>query len=349
MVTPIFIALVSFFISCGLFYFGRALAKRAGLTDAPGGRKQHVGKVPLIGGLIILPVFIVSLFFIGQAQAQWVILCAAVFLLLMGVIDDAAQINPWMKFAVQMFVSCFVVIFGGLEVDSLGNLFGLGEIKLGYFAKPFSVMCLVLLMNAVNMMDGLDGLAGGLAAVMMAVMMAACFAADALPMMGMMAMLLAPLCAFLVFNMRYPGHARASVFMGDAGSLTLGLLLGWFAITLSQAPHSVLSPAVVPWIVGLPVADALALYVYRTMNGKQPFEPDRNHLHHRFVDNGVAPGRATFLLLLFKLCGAAAALAAFRAGVPDVFIFALWLAFFFTHMALSFRPQGYAALLRRFA
>lgn len=343
------IALLGFAVTCAFLYFGRALALELGLSDKPGGRKTHTHATPLIGGIVIIPVFVVSLFLSGLAAEYWVLISAALLLLTMGVVDDFFPLNASLKFAIQVLISCFVVVFGGVEVISLGHLFGAEETYTWIFSKPFSVMCLVVLMNAMNMIDGLDGLSGGLAAVILGVLALVSILAGAPGNAAVIALMLAPLAAFLVFNMRYPGHAKASVFMGDAGTLALGLILGWFAIRFAQEPQAVMVPSVVPWIIGLPVVDTFAVYFVRAMEGKNPFQPDRSHIHHRLVDNGVPDGRATMMIVGFTAFSALAAVLLERSGVPEVLILAAWIAFFFIHIGLSFRPHYYASLFRRFS
>ncbi len=343
------IALSGFIVACAALFFGRRVALQFGLADEPGGRKTHTHATPLIGGIVIIPVFVASLFFAGIAAEYWVLIVSALLLLLMGVVDDFYPLNASLKFALQVWIACFVVVFGGVEVVSLGYLFGEEETYTWIFSKPFSVMCLVVLMNAMNMIDGLDGLSGGLAAVILGVLALVSVLAGVPDNAAVIALILAPLAAFLVFNMRYPGHAKASVFMGDAGTLALGLILGWFAIRFAQAPQAVMVPSVVPWIIGLPVVDTFAVYLVRAMDGKNPFQPDRSHIHHRLADNGVPDGRATMMIVGFTLFSALAAVLLERSGVPDVLILGAWIAFFFIHIGLSFRPHYYASLFRRFS
>lgn len=338
-----------FLISCLLLFFGRKAALRAGLSDKPGGRKTHDEATPLIGGIIVIPVFVLSLFMAGVAAEYWVLIVAALTLMLMGLIDDAIHINAWLKFAVQVLVACFVVVFGQIDIILLGNLYGFGEVELWATSKPFSVMCLVLFMNAFNMIDGLDGLSGGFAAVALGVLISACALAGAPEVAGVLACVLAPVLAFLIFNMRYLGHAKASVFMGDAGTLAMGLILGWFVIELTQEPLLIMAPAVAPWIVGIPVIDALAVYLVRALNGENPFMADRNHIHHRLVDNSVPHDRASYVIVGFSFVVAISALLLSHSGVADSVLFYCWLVFCGFHMALVFRPQRYASLLKRFA
>ena len=345
----VFTISASFVLGMTLFFFARRWVRGTKLMDQSGGRKTHGEAVPLICGLVIVPLFIIGLLITGYENDMWALMAALVVLLTMGALDDAFHLNPYLKFAVQLLLACFVVIFGELQIATLGNLLGFGDVPLMIFSKPFTIMCLVLLMNAMNMLDGNDGLAGGLTFVMLLAMLVAAVLGGGADQAVMIGLMLAPLAAFLIYNMRYPGHARASVFMGDAGSLSMGLILGWFAITLTQYPVSLMDPVTIPWLFAIPVADALCLYVMRAAKGQKPFEADRNHIHHRFVDNGVSPGRTTAVILTVKAIFAGGAIALSMVGVPSVLLFLAWLGVFFIHMYLVFHPQRYAYLTRAFA
>ncbi|HPF77740.1 MAG TPA: MraY family glycosyltransferase, partial [Alphaproteobacteria bacterium] len=157
----ILIALVGFWASLALFKIGIVLAGKVGLVDKPGGRKIHDGAVPLVGGLIIVPVFAVLCY---MADLPSLMLLSPLFggvllLLIIGALDDKFHIHPWARFVIQIWLACYIVIFCQGEIENLGNLYGFGDVHLGWFAKVFSVTCLVLLMNAINMLDGMDGLA----------------------------------------------------------------------------------------------------------------------------------------------------------------------------------------------
>jgi UDP-GlcNAc:undecaprenyl-phosphate GlcNAc-1-phosphate transferase len=158
--------------------------------------------------------------------------------------------------------------------------------------------------------------------------------------------LLAALLAFLVFNMRYPKHPKASVFLGDSGSLCMGMLVGWFCIKLTQGEAAPFEPATVIWIIALPVMDAFALFIARSLRGLHPFNADRRHLHHRFLDAGISPGKTTAIMLglisLFALIGFSAQ----AAGVPPVVLFWLWMAVFVLHTIGIMHPRGYTLFSR---
>ncbi len=337
-----FLILSAFVVTVFVLWGGRIAALRVGFADKPGGRKKHDNPVPPIGGLAIIPVFLGISHLAGfDTIVPWPLSAALLALLAMGALDDARSIPSQVKFALIILIACFLVIFGEAQIGSLGNLFGFGKVELGAGSKVFTILSLALLMNAVNMMDGVDGLAGGFCALVAFWMMVVCAGAGNWEAFGALAVLLATMAGFLVFNMRAPWRKSASVFLGDAGALSLGLLLGWFCIKLSQGPAAPLEPATVIWIIAIPVMDAFALFIARSVRGLHPFNADRRHLHHRVQDYGMTPARTTCIILALIACFALIGFVAQAQGVPAYFLFYAWLGVFILHTA------GIVRLLKR--
>jgi len=323
------IALAGFLASLFLFPIGIFLGKKFNLVDQPGGRKRHDGAIPLIGGLVIIPIFTVLIYI---AQLHHALLLApllggVILLLFIGALDDKFHIQPWSLFVIQIWLACYVVIFAGSEIENLGNLYGFGDVHLGWFTKVFSVTCLVLLMNAINMLDGMDGLCAGFVTVALGWLMVAAFGVSFTAYFWAMAFLVVPLFAFLVFNMRHFFRKKASVFLGDAGSLSLSLILGWFAIKMAQenAEGVQAIPAVVIiWIMSVPIIDTFAIFFVRMKQGRSPFEADRLHLHHKFQDFGIDIKWATPLILLLSFVMGGIGYIGFKMGVPDYVLLYSW-------------------------
>lgn len=331
----------AFSVTIILFYYGMRLARRIGYVDRPGGRKQHVGGTPPIGGLVIIPVFaFFYYYFAPRAPEDWALFTGLAALLGLGILDDRFSLDAWAKFFGQILIATFVVLAGGAQIISFGDLFGQGPVLLGAASVPFSIACFVLMMNALNMIDGLDGLAGGIAASVLGWLIVASLMAGLNgPVIGM-AMLLAPLLAFLVFNMRHPWRKKAAVFLGDAGSMTLGLAVGWFCIHLSQGVHTPVLPAVVIWLLAVPVIDTLTLFILRLSKGRHPFSADRNHLHHRFLARGVPIHWTVVLMILATLASGGIGIAAMMAGVSDLSLILLWVGCWFGYLGVSLRPSA---------
>jgi UDP-GlcNAc:undecaprenyl-phosphate GlcNAc-1-phosphate transferase len=303
------------------------------LVDNPGGRKSHDGAVPLIGGLAIVPVFFGMLYVAGPPDSFpfGAILGATAFLLFVGAWDDRFHIHPWVRFIIQIGVATFTVLVAGADLVELGNLFGFGPLWMGPFSEIFSITCLVLLMNAMNMLDGMDGLAGGYSLIALFWLMMAGLDHGASVLIEVMGYLMVPLAVFLVFNARYPLHPRASVFLGDAGSLCLALLLGWLAIHLViTTPFNnifwmeLTPPVFIIWVMSVPIIETFSIFFTRARQGRSPFDADRLHLHYILKDGGMDPKWITpFILFLSFLTGGIAFLA-LKLGVPDYVLLYIW-------------------------
>lgn len=324
----------------------RALAIKVGFVDEPGGRKDHPDPVPPIGGLVIFSIYmavviLTSADFSVTIKAFWPLFAGLGLVLLVGAVDDYKHMNPWLKFSAQFAAAFLIVIPGGAELSHLGNLFGFGDFELGFMSMPFSVIATVLLINAINLMDGLDGLAAGKSFVIFLWLAIACAFAHQWAALQPILPLMGALAGFLFYNMRHPLRGRASVFLGDAGSMALGLVIAWFSIALSKGTHPPLVPISMAWILALPIMDTCAQFYRRTREGRHPFSPDRGHFHHHLVHAGLPVGQATLVILAIAFVFGGIGCLGVMVGVPQWLLTTLWIVFLFTHMALSFHPETY--------
>ena len=160
--------------------------------------------------------------------------------------------------------------------------------------------------------------------------------------------MIAVILGFLVFNMRNPWRRKASLFLGDAGSMSLGLCIAWFSVHLAREATSPLAPIVVAWIIGFPIFDTCAQFYRRISKGQDPFAPDRGHFHHHFVSAGVPVYYATpFIIGVVTLMGGIG-YTAYALGVPEVILTVGWLGMLVAHVLLSRRPARYVWFLRKF-
>ncbi len=326
------------------------LAVSAGFVDHPGGRKQHEHSVPLVGGLVIFPVMIIVSLLSGQdLQTYWPLYAGLGLIVSVGALDDYRHIDPWVKFTVQFIAATIIVVAGQARLFHLGDLFGFGDLGLGFISIPFSIVAVVLFINAINLMDGLDGLAGGISFAALLWLMLACVLAGETGALHVMTPLAGALLGFLLFNMRTPLRGRASVFLGDAGSMGLGLVLAWFCIDLAQEPAPViLKPISIAWLIGLPIFDICAQFYRRARAGRHPFSPDRGHFHHHFIEAGFSVGRATALIVLISFVLGGIGYGAIALGAPQWVLCVVWIVMILSHMAISEKPERYIGLLKRF-
>ena len=220
----------------------RRLAPSVGLVDHPCQRRRHAHSTPVVGGLGIALGFAIALALIGPLQVPYGSLLGGLALLaIVGIIDDMHDLRTLWRLLAQLTAVLLIVFYGDLQVNYLGDLFGFGVIGLWIFAGVFTLLSVILMINAVNMLDGVDGLAGGVSLVTLAGFALLLFldgsAAWVLPFLLGLAV-----GGFLPYNMRGPWRKNASVFMGDSGSTILGFALAWLAST----PRRATAPASIP-------------------------------------------------------------------------------------------------------
>jgi UDP-GlcNAc:undecaprenyl-phosphate GlcNAc-1-phosphate transferase len=323
------------------------LAARFGFVDTPQGRKQHEQPVPPLGGAVIFIVFLAMIIMVGQLN--WAVLLALALVLVVGIIDDAWEVNSIFKFAIHFLAAFILVLGGGAQIETLGNLLGFGEMTLGWFAIPFSVACVVYIQNAINMMDGMDGLAGGITAMIFSFLLWAAYSTGQTQAAVELGIILSCLIGFLVYNMRSPFLKHAKIFLGDAGSMALGLMIAWYAITLSQNQNAttMIQPVSVAWLIALPIVDAFGLLAIRLREGRPPFSPDRRHFHHHFAEANIKPNYATPIIICYAACLGLVGFVGIRAGVPVPVLGWLWVALWMSHTYLTMKPHQFIKLLSR--
>lgn len=322
--------ILGFLLALGITAAAIPLLARAargwGLLAQPGPRMTHEGAVPTVGGLAMGAAFLAAYAFTGLAASLSPLLAAAVAITLAGgVLDDRHELRSLPKFGFQIAAAALLVLGGDALLTHLGYLMSPDLFTLGRWAVPLTIFALVGVMNAMNMADGLDGLAGTLALAACVNFGAAASLAGHAPEFAVISITAGTAVGFLYFNARLPWRRQAAVFMGDTGSLLLGLLLGWFAVRLAMAERPALAPITAVWILALPVGDTVTLLVRRALRGRNPFRADRHHLHHILVALGLSSGRTTALLFALALALGLAAIAAERLGVPQYAMFYLYM------------------------
>lgn len=275
------------------------VASPLGLVDTPNQRKRHVGQVPLIGGVAVFVGLLAAALWLGNhSRFIEILLGTTVLIALLGVADDRHNLSVRLRLLLQTTAILIVIFSTGVYVHTLGQFMG-HEVSLGWAGIPFTVVAVIGLINAFNLMDGIDGLAGALALVSIATMALFIGRGESYPPMMLMAVLAASMLPYLACNLGLVGR---KIFLGDAGSMVLGYLIGWSLIRISQWPETRLSPVGVLWCVALPVLDTFAVMYRRLRAGQSPFKPDRGHIHHILMNAGLGPRGA--LVCLIALAGA---------------------------------------------
>jgi UDP-GlcNAc:undecaprenyl-phosphate GlcNAc-1-phosphate transferase len=269
-----------------------------------------VGHIPLVGGLAVFTgVLAGALWLGGFSRFVHALLATSAALALLGALDDRYDLSVRARLLVQTAAILTMIATTGVYIHSLGHIFG-HELTLGWLGIPFTVIAVIGLLNAFNMMDGIDGLAGSLSLVTIGAIL---LYSNAAQVQGPTALMLLTGCALLPYLAANLGVIGRRVFLGDAGSMVLGYLFAWTLISLSQASPRHISPIDVLWCVALPVLDTLAVMYRRMRQGKSPFKPDRGHIHHIAMGAGISPRRTLICLI------ALAATLAFFGSVTRMF------------------------------
>lgn len=295
------------------------VAPRLGLLDRPDTRKQHFGDTPMVGGLALYMGVILVLALHHYAVARtWALLSGGALVVIAGVVDDRSGLSPKARFLFQT-AACGVMVFGaGVWLRDFGQLLWPSTLELGHFGMPITLFCVVGVINAVNMIDGMDGLSASVSLVALAGLAAALLVAgQSLGSAPELSALAGGLCAFLMFNLRLPGRRRARAFLGDAGTLLLGFLMGWLLVERSQGELRVIAPVTALWLVAIPLMDTVFVMIKRRQAGMSMFEADREHLHHAYLRSGRSVTGTLLAMVVLAALLAALGLAMQWSGIPE--------------------------------
>lgn len=300
MYSLLLLPIVAFVSSLLLTPAVRHFARRWNILDHPGERKIHLRPVPRIGGVAVALAYFVAygaLFVIGPRDSQvlWSaradisrILPAAIVIFAVGLLDDIHDLRPWQKLIGQ-FAAAALAYRGGVHIGGFGSG-GMAE----WWSFPATASWLLLCTNAVNLIDGVDGLAAGVG------FFATCttLLAALLQRNAVLALAIAPLAGALLGFLRF-NFNPATIFLGDSGSLFIGFLLGCYGVLWSQKSATILGMAVPLMTLAIPLLDT-SLAIGRRLLSNQPiFAADRAHIHHRLLDRGLNPRNAALLLYAF--------------------------------------------------
>ncbi|RTE51732.1 undecaprenyl/decaprenyl-phosphate alpha-N-acetylglucosaminyl 1-phosphate transferase [Arenibacter aquaticus] len=276
------------------------------LMDEPGDRSAHTHKTPTLGGVVAFIAFALSLVLLAlpcklgieQLLQLLTILAATLILMSIGVKDDLIGLSPLKKFGMQAFAAALCVLFIDLRILSFQGLFGLYELP--YIASILlTVFVFMLVINAFNLIDGIDGLAGTIGIVCSLAFGGFFFLNQRQAMILVSFTLVGALIGFLCFNT----SAKRKIFMGDSGSMFIGFLLAYQAVSFLAYNTTALSPAV--WvkapimamaILSYPLLDTLRVFIIRIYHKRSPFSADRNHIHHRLLNLGFPHIKASLII-----------------------------------------------------
>ena len=273
-----------------------SLAMRWQLVDIPNERKVHQWPIPRVGGIAMaLGAFIPIIYWNHGDRFVQAFLAGGCILVLFGAIDDFRELSPRIKFSGQFIAALIAILYGGVEIQSLGMLAPDGFLLPGWAAIPLTLLVIVGVTNAINLADGLDGLAGGICLLIFAGIGYLAYLDDNI-IIGLISLALSGVIfGFLRFN-THP----ASIFMGDAGSQLLGFSAITLSLALTQGHPTALSPILPLILLGFPVLDTLTVMVIRIARGCSPFSADKNHFHHNLMGFGFLHSESVLIIYIFQ-------------------------------------------------
>lgn len=289
------------------------ISKRKNLMDEPGVRSSHIRKIPNLGGIALFySIAICASIFAYELFVQYKFLFASlVVLLFIGVMDDIMVMRAIKKLMAQVAVSLLIVVGSDVRIRSLFGVLGVYELNY-YISVILSVFTFIILINAFNLIDGIDGLAGGYSVICSLIFGLSYYRLGEYnyPLVVLSAIIIGSVSAFLIYNLS--NYRSTKIFMGDTGSMILGFLLAFTAFrfidlfiddTYSNAPKYHLKSILVVAIsiLILPIVDTLNVIIIRLLNKKSPFDADKNHIHHQLLSLGLTHRKSTFYMIIYYM------------------------------------------------
>ena len=309
-------------ISCVFTPLVKVLSVKYGAVDIPkDGRRMHDHPIPRMGGLAIFFGFLASvLVFVPLDAAKKGMLLGAVIIVVLGVLDDKYALPAKPKFLVQIAAALIAVAAGNrIEVLSNPNIFSPDPVwQLGWLSYPVTVIWIVAITNAVNLIDGLDGLACGVSTISAATMLVIALLVSEQDVAVMMAALVGACIGFLPYNFN-----PAKIFMGDTGSTFLGFIMATVSVNGMFKQYTIISFVVPFLMLGLPIFDVCFAVVRRVSHGQSPMQPDRGHVHHRLIDMGFSQKQAVGVLYVISAILGLSAVVLTASGAVKAMVFLL--------------------------
>lgn len=327
------IALITSFVATGLaLYLLYPIAIRAGLVDKPGGRKQHEGAVPLIGGLAVFTGTSLAVLLTQPLEVTvttWLLCGLGVVVL--GVADDAEDLSVKLRIVVQVLLAFGLCVGTGLHLENLGNLLGLGEVHLGMAGYLFTALAVVGAINCFNMIDGMDGLLGSVSLTAFGSLAILFHLGDKQTEWLVSTLFLVALLPYLMNNLQVKPF-KQKIFMGDAGSMLIGLTLLWLMMAGTQQNTVAFRPVTALWLIAIPLMDMVRVTLQRLRNRTSPFQAGRDHLHHILQDAGFSHRQALIIIAVPAVTLALVGLLTEQQHTPEAAVFVAFLLVFLVYM-----------------
>ncbi|WP_448246051.1 UDP-N-acetylglucosamine--undecaprenyl-phosphate N-acetylglucosaminephosphotransferase [Thalassotalea agariperforans] len=300
----------------------KPVAVEVGLVDKPNERKLHAGHIPLVGGIsIFIAVLAASLLWLPNTIELRMFLIASAMMVFIGALDDKYDISVRVRIVGQIIIASLMIYGVGGYISNLGDLFGFGQINLGVLGIFFTYFGIVVVINAFNMIDGMDGLIGCLSLNTFSSIAILFLASGNTEYVSYPLIIATATLPYLMYNLGVFRKQTKKIFMGDAGSMFIGLSVIWLLSMGTQGDGASFRPVTALWICAIPLMDMLAIVIRRIKKGLSPFKPDRDHLHHILMKSGLSDRQAllfiTVTAVIFSVIGL----------LGEVYMIAEWLMF----------------------
>ena len=283
------------------------LSNHLKLYDKKDQRKIHTKHIPRLGGIAVISGIIITLIYffievpfpVGTREPYSLLLFSIITMFILGIIDDLINIQPSLKLFIQFLLALILVWKADIYIYSFNGLFDLYNLPI-WISYIFSILVIVFIINAYNIIDGIDGLSSSVGILALIIYFGIFIFNknyfDSLLSLSVMGSL---------FGFWLQNKPPANIFMGDSGTLTIGLLLAYFSIKISMLPldfQGNINPVFPMVVLAYPVIDTLRVFTIRIYSGHSPFRADRNHIHHKLVGLGFSHGKSTAIIISFNIC-----------------------------------------------
>ncbi len=314
------------------------IANRHSLFDEPNERKMHTNRIPLLGGIAIFAasLFAFTIWAAPYFESQHLFIIAALIIIFFfGLRDDIAPLAPFKKLSGQVIASLIVILYCNVRLNGLNGLFGIHS--LSWFSSIlWTVFAMLFIINAFNLIDGIDGLSSGLGIISSFVFGFLFYIYGDFLMSVLAFSLCGALFGFIPFN-----FYKAKIFMGDTGTMTTGFILAILSVHFMELSRNVpasplfsynSAPTLVISTLIIPVIDMMRVFIIRIIKFRSPFSADRNHIHHRLLELGLNPAQVCIILYLINILFVIAAWNFRNSNSGTFFYILVFSAFFLTQL-----------------
>ena len=349
MLIPFLELLFLFFFSLATLFTMRKFAKKVGLVDKPNARKLHNGSIPLVGGISICISLLYFLLNNPNILPNTELYASCILILvIIGALDDKFDLSFQLRFVIQAALSVAMMIIGGIELNTIGDILGTGEVvTLGWFGYLVTILAVVGAINAFNMVDGIDGLLGGLSIITFGGLGIMLNYDQQYNLAYICLVLVISIIPYILLNLGAFGRKR-KVFMGDAGSMLIGFTVIWLLLLSSQnGSKPPLRPVTALWLIAVPLMDMAAIMIRRVRRGDSPFKPDREHLHHVFQRLGLTSSQTLIVICSISALYAGIGIYAEMTNVSEYIMLYIFIGCFAIYLILLSNVWKITAYIRK--